>query len=132
MNTKHLKLSVLLAVCLISSCTNEDMGIQSVNDQKPKNTNILNIDEAKNLLEDFVADAFTKSKSSFEIKEHKTKTLYIDNTEALPVSVKDTIPIYEFTTEMDGQKGYSIVVGDKRIEKVHICTHRFFIGYIVH
>ena len=37
MNTKHLKLSVLLAVCLISSCTNEDMGIQSVNDHLVEN-----------------------------------------------------------------------------------------------
>lgn len=28
------------------------------------------------------------------------------------------IPLYEFTTETDGQEGYSVVVGDKRVEKV--------------
>lgn len=105
---------------MISSCTSEDIEFSDVNEQGSIETTTLDIDEAKSLLQEFVADAFTKSNTSFTIKEHKLKTLYIDNTETLPVTVRDTIPVYEFTTETDGQEGYSVVVGDKRVEKVLI------------
>lgn len=119
MKTKFLA-QLLLSTCLISSCTSEDIEFSDVNEQGSIETTTLDIDEAKSLLQEFVADAFTKSNTSFTIKEHKLKTLYIDNTETLPVTVRDTIPVYEFTTETDGQEGYSVVVGDKRVEKVLI------------
>lgn len=91
---------------MISSCTSEDIEFSDVDEQGSIETTTLDIDEAKSLLQEFVADAFTKSNTSFTIKEHKLKTLYIDNTETLPVTVRDTIPVYEFTTETDGQEGY--------------------------
>ena len=119
MKTKFLA-QLLLSTCLISSCTSEDLEFSDVDEQGSIETTTLDIDEAKSLLQEFVADAFTKSNTSFTIKEHKLKTLYIDNTETLPVTVRDTIPVYEFTTETDGQEGYSVVVGDKRVEKVLI------------
>ncbi|WP_287619670.1 C10 family peptidase [Parabacteroides sp.] len=110
---------LLLFACLASSCSNEDMEIQlSGSEQILSDATTLSVDEAENLLRGFVADAFTKSATSFRIKEHKVKTLYIDNTESFSVTVKDTIPVYEFVTETDGREGYSVVVGDKRVEKV--------------
>lgn len=90
MKTKFLA-QLFLSTCLISSCTSEDMEVSTINDKGSMATPALDIDEAKSLLEEFVADAFTKSNSSFKIKSHKLKTLYIDNTEALPVTVRDTI-----------------------------------------
>lgn len=103
MKTKFLA-QLLLSTCLISSCTSEDIEFSDVDEQGSIETTTLDIDEAKSLLQEFVADAFTKSNTSFTIKEHKLKTLYIDNTETLPVTVRDTIPVYEFTTETDGQE----------------------------
>lgn len=108
---------LLLFACFISSCSNEDIEIQDVQEQASKE-NILSIKDASNLLENFMADVYTKSSTSFEIKGNNVKEVYIDNTVALPVSIVDTIPIYEFITETDGQEGYAVVVADRRIEKV--------------
>lgn len=77
---------------MISSCTSEDIEFSDVDEQGSIETTTLDIDEAKSLLQEFVADAFTKSNTSFTIKEHKLKTLYIDNTETLPVKSEIRYP----------------------------------------
>ena len=121
MNTKVLLESLFLTF-LICSCSTENIEIHTPT-LKERGTNVvttLDVEEAQNLLYDFVADAFTKSHTTFKVRKYQVKNLYIDNTEALPVAVKDTIPVYEFITETDGQEGYSVVVGDKRVEKVLI------------
>lgn len=110
------KLIILLSIAFMFSCTKEDMNVLSFNTEETT-PNALNLEEAKILLNDFISESFTKS-NDFEIKEHKIKTLHIDNNEYTNTLSSDAVPIYEFVTEMDGKEGYSVIVGDKRIEKV--------------
>lgn len=110
---------LLLSIFGVSSCSNEDIKIHHLEDEKiSANATALSVDEAEDLLRGFVADAFTKSTISFKIKECKINTLYFDKTETYSATAKDTIPVYEFVTETNGQEGYSVVVGDRRVEKV--------------
>lgn len=120
MKTLRFFIGSLFLICFVSACTTEDLDIPITEEQVLASTNKLDVNEATLLLEDFVGNTLTKSGTAFNIKSHKVKTLCIDNAEILPLTIKDTIPIYEFVTETDGQEGYSFVVGDKRIKKILI------------
>ena len=108
-------LLILLSITFIFSCTKEDMNVLSFNTEET--TSALNLEEAKILLNDFISESLTNSKD-LEIKEHKIRTVHMDNNEYTNALSNDTIPIYEFVTEMNGKEGYSVIVGDKRIKKV--------------
>lgn len=108
---------LVLSVSLMYACTNDDVNIPVANEQESK---VSSLDVAKELLEDFVGETYARSSSSFKIKGHKERTVYINNKGGIPTNVREAIPIYEFTTEIDGIEGYSVVVGDERVGKVLI------------
>ena len=114
---KSILIALSLSVGVMFSCSNEDINIPQ-SEEQPLNEKVLSIEEASTLLKGFITYVHTKSTISTEIKGHKVKEFYIDNKDVLPVSAKDTIVVYEFLTETDGQEGYAIVVGDRRINRV--------------
>ena len=72
------------------------------------------------MLVDFVGETYARSSSSFKIKNHRIRTVHVNNIGGLPSNAKEAIPVYEFTTETDGREGYSVVVSDERVDKVLI------------
>lgn len=131
MKTKNLLLALLLA-SLLYACTNDDTHIPVANDQETEATNEVSLNAAKNMLEDFVGEMNARSGSSFKIKSHQVKTVYVNASEALGRSAQEAIPVYEFITETDGKEGYSVVVGDKRVEKVLISVPQGSIADTAH
>lgn len=102
---------------LLAACNNDEV-LTSLNDEDPQISNEFAIsnDEAKDILNFFVNDgASTRSDGkTITIKDYKVRNVEIqtdDNTEI--------VPVYEYTTvNENGDEGYSIVVGDRRIQKV--------------
>ncbi|MBQ4055903.1 MAG: C10 family peptidase [Bacteroidaceae bacterium] len=131
MKTKNLLLA-LLSASLLYACTNDDTHIPVANDQETEATNEVSLNAAKNMLEDFVGEMNARSGSSFKIKSHQVKTVYVNASEALGRSAQEAIPVYEFITETDGKEGYSVVVGDKRVEKVLISVPQGSIADTAH
>lgn len=109
---------VASAILLLAACSNNDEALTSPNDFNPQISNEFAIsnDEAKDLLSFFVNDgATTRSDGkTISVKDYKVRNIEVttdDNTEI--------IPVYEYTTvNENGDEGYSIVVGDRRIQKV--------------
>lgn len=102
---------------LLAACNNDEV-LTSLNDEDPQISNEFAIsnDEAKDILNFFVNDgASTRSDGkTITIKDYKVRNVEVqtdDNTEI--------VPVYEYTTvNENGDEGYSIVVGDRRIQKV--------------
>ena len=115
---------VLMSVCFLYACTNDDMNIPVVNEQKTEMTEEAGLNAAKDLLVDFVGETYARSSSSFKIKNHRIRTVHVNNIDGLPSNAKEAIPVYEFTTETDGKEGYSVVVSDERVDKVLISVPR--------
>ena len=111
---------VLMSICFLYACTNDDMNIPVVHEQKTETTEEASLNAAKDLLEDFVGETYARSSSSFKIKNHRIRTVHVNNIGGLPSNAKEAIPVYEFTTETDGREGYSVVVSDERVDKVLI------------
>ncbi|MBP3680105.1 MAG: C10 family peptidase [Bacteroidaceae bacterium] len=119
MKTRHL-IYLLLSVCLSYACTNDDLNIPEVNEQKTEVKEEVSLKAAKDLLEDFVGETYSRSVNSFKIKSHRIRTVHVNNIGGLPSKAKEAIPVYEFVTETDGKEGYSVVVSDERVDKVLI------------
>ena len=106
------------AILLLAACNNNDEALTSQNDINPQIPNEFAIsnDEAKDVLNFFVNDgATTRSDGkTITIKDYMVRNVEVqtdDNTEI--------VPVYEYTTENEnGEEGYSIVIGDRRIQKV--------------
>lgn len=106
------------AIVFLAACNNNDEALTSQNDINPQIPNEFAIsnDEAKDVLNFFVNDgATTRSDGkTITIKDYKVRNVEVqtdDNTEI--------VPVYEYTTENEnGEEGYSIVIGDRRIQKV--------------
>ena len=116
MKTFNLALIALFAAITIS-CSNEDSSFIDV-DKGQSINNLLSVSEAESMLRNFVAETSTKSSSDFKIKSHAIKQICVNDAQISLSASVDTIPVYEFLTETDGKQGYSVVIGDKRIEKV--------------
>ena len=119
MKTRHL-IYVLLSVCFLCACTNDDLNIPEINEQKTEVKEEVSLKQAKDLLEAFVGETYSRSANSFKIKSHRIRTVHVNNIGGLPSKAKETIPVYEFVTETDGKEGYSVVVSDERVDKVLI------------
>ena len=102
---------------MLAACNNDEV-LSPLNDDNPQISNEFAIsnDEAKDVLNFFVNDgASTRSDGkTITIKDYKVRNVEVqtdDNTEI--------VPVYEYTTvNENGDEGYSIVVGDRRIQKV--------------
>ncbi len=106
------------AIVLLAACNNNDETFTSSNNDQPQLSNEFAIsnDEAKGLLNYFINDgATTRSDGkTITVKDYKVRNIEVttdDNTEI--------VPLYEYTTvNENGDEGYSIVIGDRRIQKV--------------
>lgn len=106
------------AIVFLAACNNNDEALTSQNDITPQIPNEFAIsnDEAKEVLNFFVNDGATTRNDgkTITIKDYKVRNVEVktdDNTEI--------VPVYEYTTENEnGEEGYAIVVGDRRIQKV--------------
>lgn len=133
MTMKPKSFYVLFVVAsFLYACTNDDTNIPVANEQESEVTNVVSLNAAKDLLEDFVGEMNSRSGSTFKIKSHQVKTVYVNGSEAVSRSAQEAIPVYEFVTETDGKEGYSVVVGDKRIEKVLISVPQGAIADTAH
>ncbi|MBP3833648.1 MAG: C10 family peptidase [Bacteroidaceae bacterium] len=106
------------AILLLAACNNNDEALTSFNDDNPKVSNefALSNDEAKDLLSFFVNDgASTRSDGkSVTVKDYKVR-----NIEVTTEDDTEIVPVYAYTTmNENGEEGYSIVIGDRRIQKV--------------
>lgn len=105
-------------IVLLAACNNNDETLISSNNVQPQLSNEFAItnDEAIGLLNYFINDgATTRSDGkTITVKDYKVRNVEVqtdDNTEI--------VPVYEYTTENEnGEEGYSIVIGDRRIQKV--------------
>lgn len=70
------------------ACTNDDTNIPVVNNQETEVTNEVSLNAAKNMLEDFVGEMNARSGSTFKIKSHQVKTVYVNSGEALAEPLK--------------------------------------------
>ena len=114
------------------ACTNDDMNTPVVANEQSEVTNEVSLNAAKDLLTDFVGETNARSESSFKIKSHQVRTVYVNSGEALGRAAQEAIPVYEFVTETNGKEGYSVVVGDKRVEKVLISVPQGSIADTAH
>ena len=55
-------------------------------------TNEVSLNAAKNMLEDFVCEMNARSGSTFKIKSHQVKTVYVNSGEALGRATQEAIP----------------------------------------
>lgn len=118
MKTKKLLIGLMAACCMTACSNNNDETFTSSNNDQPQLSNEFAIsnDEAKGLLNFFVNDgATTRSDGkTITVKDYKVRNIEVttdDNTEI--------VPLYEYTTvNENGEEGYSIVIGDSRIQKV--------------
>ena len=105
-------------ILLLAACSNNDEALTSLNNDNPQVPNEFAIsnDEAIGLLNYFINDgATTRSDGkTINVKDYKVRNIEVtkdDNTEI--------VPLYEYTIVNDkGEEGYSIVIGDSRIQKV--------------
>lgn len=105
-------------ILLLAACNNNDEALTAFNDDNPHVSNEFAIsnDEAKEVLTLFVNNgAETRSDGkSVTVKDYKVRNIEVttgDDTEI--------VPVYEYTTmNENGEEGYSIVIGDRRIQKV--------------
>lgn len=114
------------------ACTNDDMNTPVVANEQSEVTNEVSLNAAKDLLTDFVGETNARSESSFKIKSHQVRTVYVNSGEAIGRAAQEAIPVYEFVTETNGKEGYSVVVGDKRVEKVLISVPQGSIADTAH
>lgn len=105
---------------LFFSCSNGDFIKENDGSKFEYDSNELTVEEAKQLVYNFVKGAETKNGNSVGIISQK-KTEYriqtpIETKAGVPFDEK--IPVYEFLTEENGKDGFALVVADKRIQKV--------------
>lgn len=126
----------LLAFFVFMSCSNDELNVKQSKEEERVAVPItqaatnLTEEEAKLILNGFLtgSDQLKNSMNNFEIIECKKKNIsdYVKN-ESLNVSQRtisnssvlvDTIPIYEFTTSSNGDKGFALVVGNSLYDEV--------------
>ena len=115
---KKILYSIVSLTFLLAACNSKDEVVSSLNEDNPQVSNefAMSYDEAKGVLDFFVNDgADTRSDNkSFTVKDYKVKNIEVkieDNTEI--------VPVYEYITlNENGDEGYSIVIADRRIQKV--------------
>jgi len=113
------------SLAVLFSCTNEDNSILPLTQVEPTEALgfSLDEDEAKELLLDYMnSDTKTKGNINFSVLESEASYHYFTS---FKESVKgyhetDSVLVYSFTTKSDNNTGYSVVLGDKRIQKVLI------------
>lgn len=113
---KQIKNILFLLAAFLFSCSNiSEENI--IRDEESKDSYMMSQTEAKSELLRFIDQPInTKNDISFEITScnfHDYQIL-LD----LQSTTNETVRVFEFTTLTNGQKGYSLVIGDSRIEKV--------------
>ena len=106
------------ATVFLAACNNNDEALTSQNDINPQipNESAISNDEAKDVLNFFVNDgATTRSDGkTITIKDYKVRNVEVTTEDDTVI-----VPVYEYTTmNENGEEGYSIVIGDSRIQKV--------------
>ena len=115
---KKILFFVASAIFLLAACNNNDEVLTSLNHDNPQTPNEFAIsnDEAREVLTLFVNNgATTRSDGkAITVKDYKVR-----NVEVMTDNDKEIVPVYEYTTvNENGDEGYAIVVGDRRIQKV--------------
>ena len=109
----------LVLLCFVS-CDSEPISKNGI-ESPSKGEYELTLDEAKSVLIDFLNEQdATKNSRNIVIKDYSIHNYEITgiSTKANIKSKPEKIPVFEFITETNKNKGYSLVVGDKRISKV--------------
>jgi hypothetical protein len=118
------KLFVLLLSINLLSCNDRNDLVLTTPQGKEVSEFALSIAEAKDVLINFINNqAGTKSSIDLETKNvitHNFNILVFENEViSSTAATKETIiPVYEFSTKIEGKEGYTLVLGDKRIQKV--------------
>ena len=106
------------AIVLLAACNSSDDVVTSIDEGNPQVSNeyAMSNEEAKEVLDFFVNDGAT---TRSDAKAVNYKDYAVKNVEVMANGRTENIPVYEYTTvNENGEEGYSIVVGDKRIQKV--------------
>lgn len=115
-----------LFVSLFSCSDKDELLIMDFSDENA-NEYVLSLEEAESILIDFVNNGVdTKSPKAI-----KVKTSNVHMYDVADPSVNDvletrqvSIPVYELSTVIDGVEGFTLVIGDKRIQKVLISSEQ--------
>ena len=115
---KKILYSIVSLTFLLAACNSKDEVISSLNEDNPQvfDEFAMSYDEAKGVLDFFVNDgADTRSDNkTFTVKDYMVKNIEVEND-----NITEIVPLYEYTTiNENGDEGYSIVIGDSRIQKV--------------
>lgn len=113
----------LLCTCLLVTACSDESHLNK-EDLSQKSDYQLTVDEVKTMALNFLNEE-TKSGEETKITEYKVKNYPIPVfATKSTILVDEIIPVYELTTESNGQQGYSIVIGDSRIQKVLIAAKK--------
>lgn len=107
------KIFFVITICVIGfSCSKENTDPLPI-----LLNNELSVDDAKFLVMDFISDSIIAKSVDMNFVSYNLRNYEVMN-KVKKESGKEIIKIYEFITETNGKKGYSVVIGDKRIQKV--------------
>ncbi|MDR1623817.1 MAG: C10 family peptidase [Tannerellaceae bacterium] len=114
--------SFFLVATFLFSCNNisED---NIIRDEESKESHVMSQTEAESELLRFInPSGNTKSDIIFKIAGCNFRDYQISDTqselEVIDSTPTETVRVFEFTTLTNGKEGYSLVIGDSRIEKV--------------
>lgn len=130
MKPKELFILMIMSAVLFTACSALESPVSesSIPEKQTiqENANLISEDEAKQLLLDFVNSnvsvrnnvAGSEKRVDVEVTESKIKEVSLDVQNEHGELLSEKVPYYELIIRKGDQTGYSIVVGDKRIQHV--------------